>query len=196
MKLPQAADVANLASLLAPGLVILAVRARFRDGPTPELKDRIIAYAVASSAYYAAAHPLFHVEDGVQLWSWLWKLLFYFLVPVIVGLAVVLFDQSDAFYWITRKLKLRSTHHIPSAWDYAFSKIRKGTYILVKLADGSQYAGIMGKNSFASSASVERDLLIEEVWSIPDDGPWKVVEPRRAGLLCSKDIKWVEIFRR
>jgi hypothetical protein len=109
---------------------------------------------------------------------------------------IVALDQSNLFYKAARKLKLRTTHHIPAAWDYAFSQIVKGTFVLARLADGTRYAGIMGKGSFASSATAERDLYIEEVWVIKKDGPWTPMEPKRSVLLCGKDIKWVEIFNR
>ena len=195
-ELPSPSEIASLASLIAPGLIILGVRSRFRDSTGTQLKDQLVAYAVASSAYYAAIYPLFHVPNGLALPLWLWKFLQYFLVPALVSLVVVAFDQSEVFYKACHKLGLRLSHHIPSAWDFAFSKLIKGTFVLVKLNDGTQYAGVMGKASFASSSTAERDLYIQEVWSVPKRGPWKVLEPRRGVLLCGKDIRWVEIFRR
>jgi hypothetical protein len=85
---------------------------------------------------------------------------------------------------------------MPAAWDYAFSRIVQGTYVLVKLRDGTLYAGLMGKQSFASTATEERDLYLEEVWHIPENGPWTRTEPKRSVLLCGRDITWVEIFER
>ena len=194
--LPSAADITRLAGLLAPGFVILAIRGRFKDGAVPSLKDQVLGYAVASTAYYAAAYPIFHAQNGIEVWPWAWQLLQYFILPCLVAIVVVYFDQSEAFYKLCKKAGLRLTHHIPAAWDYAFSKIVKGTYVLVKLSDGTLYAGVMGKNSFASTAATERDLYLEEVWSVEEKGTWKAVEPRRSVLLCSKDIRWVEIFTR
>ncbi len=194
--LPSASEVTGLAGLLAPGLIILAIRARFKDGAVPELRDQVLGYCVVSVAYYAAAYPIFHASSGLLIAPWLWQLLQYFVVPIIVAFAVVVFDQSETFYEACKKLGLRLSHHIPAAWDYAFSGMIKGTYVLVKLQDGTQYAGLMGKRSFASSASSERDLFIEEVWSVEQQGVWKVVEPRRGVLLCGRDIRWIEIFAR
>ena len=195
INLPEATEVTRVAGLLAPGLIILGIRSRFKKGPPKELKDSAIAYTVASAAYYAAAYPLFHANNGLEIYPWLWQLLQYFLFPAFIGLVIVFADQSDWFYSWARKFKLRFSHHIPAAWDYAFSNLVQGTFVLVKLRDGTQYAGVMGRGSFASSASEERDLFIEEVWSVPNHGPWQVVEPRRSVLLCGSDIKWVEIFR-
>lgn len=195
-ELPSASQITSVVALLAPGLIILVIRNRFKGGPVATLQDQLLAYAVASGAYYAAAFPLFHVQDGLVLPSWAWQLLQYFLLPAIVGVAIAFFDQSEAFYAACRRVGLRPTHHMPAAWDYAFSRIVQGTYVLVKLQDGTLYAGLMGKHSFASTATAERDLYLEQVWSIEEKGPWKLVKPKRGVLLCGRDIRWVEIFER
>ncbi len=194
-ELPTAAEVAGLASLLAPGLIILGLKARFQNGSVPDLKEQIISYAVASAAYYAAASPLFHVRHGASVEPWLWHFLQYFIFPSVVGLVIVWFDQTEWFYQLCAKAGLRLTHHVPAAWDYAFSRIIKGTFVLVKLNDGTLYAGKMANRSFASSSTAERDLFLEEVWDA-DTKPWSPVIPKRGVLLCGKDVKWVEIFER
>jgi hypothetical protein len=193
---PTAKEITSLAMMLAPGLLILGIRARFKEGAIPELKDRLIAYAVASTAYYAVAGPLFYVPAGLELPAWLWAFLHYFLVPSAIAIALVVFDQKEWFYRIADFFGFQLAHHIPAAWDYAFSKLRRGTFIWVKLHTGTEYAGKMGRYSFASSSSTERDLYLEEVWRINDeDEPWTLMEPVRGVLLCGKDIQRVEIFK-
>lgn len=194
--LPSAADVTALVSLLAPGLVILGVRSRFTTANTPEIKDKVIAYAIASTAYIAAISPLFHVKGGIDLPSWLWSFLQYFAVPLCIGIAAAYVHQWNWLYRAAKRARLRVTHHMPAAWDYAFERMRKGTYVLVQLSDGTQFAGLMGPESFASSAREERDLLIEQVWKVGKDGKeWTPVTPDRSVLLCGKDIRYVEIFK-
>lgn len=195
-ELPTASEVANLASLLAPGLIILSIRSRFVSATIPDIKDKIVAYAVVSAAYVAATNPLFNVSWGVPLPDWLWRFQQFFALPVLLGLMAAYVHQLELSYWVARKIRLRLFHHMPAAWDFAFSKILKGTYVLVRLNDGTQVAGKMGRRSFASSAREERDLLIEEIWRVKDEGSWELVEPRRAMLLCGRDIKLVEIFER
>jgi hypothetical protein len=54
----------------------------------------------------------------------------------------------------------------------------------------------MGRSSFASSSTSERDLYLEEVWEMHGaNKPWTRLEPVRGVLLCGKDIQRVEIFR-
>ncbi|MFN3775269.1 DUF6338 family protein [Sphingomonas parapaucimobilis] len=192
--LPSAAELTKIATLLVPGLIILGIRTRFKEGAVAELKDRVVGYGVASATYYAVVAPLFHLSWGVELTPWLWALSHYYITPLFIGLAIVWFDQSEWFYTICSKAGFRLAHHIPAAWDYAFSKLSRGTFVWVKLNSGTEYAGKMGRSSFASSSTAERDLYLEEVWTIEDNGPWKRKEPKRGVLLCGKDIQRVEIF--
>jgi hypothetical protein len=85
-------------------------------------------------------------------------------------------------------------HPTAAAWDYAFGNIRTGTFVLITLNDGSEVAGLIGASSFASSSREERDLLLEQVWSIDAQGKWNQATPARSILLCGKDIRHVEIF--
>lgn len=195
-ELPKPSDIVSLVSLLAPGLLVLGVRNRFREGTPPELKLQLIHYAVASVAYITVVSPFFHINNGFVLPRWLWSLLQFGLVPIAIGIAIVWIDQSERFYQLCRWAGLRVSHHAPTAWDFAFSRVRRAAYVLVKLNDGTQYAGLMGSNSFASSNASERDLLLEEVWSVKGDDDWTKMSPGRAVLLCGKNIRYIEIFHR
>jgi len=192
--LPSATDLTGLATLLAPGLIILGIRARFKGGAKIELKDQIVGYAIASTGYYAAISPLFHVKGGCQLSPWLWGFCQFFLLPCIIGSLAVLIDQKEWIYRLSECVGVRLPHHLPAAWDYAFSRIQAGVYVWIKLSDGTEYAGLMGADSFASSSNAERDLYLEEVWTMNEDEPWTLLEPRRGVLLCGRDIVRIEIF--
>lgn len=183
-----------LASLLAPGLIILTVRSSVLAGPKPDFKDRIVHYAAISAIYYAVAFPLFNWKGGIEIEVGLWRILQYCLVPLIIGLVLAYEIQGQ---WLSRLGKfagLSLAHPTAAAWDFAFERIRGGTFVLVTLNDGSQVAGLLGASSFASSSREERDLLIERVWSIDEGGLWSEASPARSILLCGKDIRHVEIF--
>lgn len=194
--LPNAKELVELASLLAPGLIILGIRSRFKEGAPADLRDKTFNYGAISVAYLALSFPMFHADTGIYLASWLWQLCLYFAWPCAIGLLVVYADNSKWFYKACKRLGLRPSHHIPAAWDYAFSNMQRGTYVLVRLNDGTEFAGLMGTSSFASSTRDERDLLIQEVWKMPKTGPWERVSPPRSVLLCGKDIQFIELFHR
>ena len=193
--IPDAEKLKVLASLLAPGLIILTLRSAVQSGVKPDLKDRILHYASISAIYYAVAFPLFNWKGGVLINQSLWNFLQYFLVPTVVGVLLAYESQGEWLFRIAARSKLFLAHPIPAAWDFAFSKLRRGTFILVTLNSGDEIAGLMGSTSFASSSREERDLLIERVWTIAEDGEWREMEPARSILLCGKDIRHVEIFQ-
>ena len=181
--------------MLAPGLLISAIRARAVTGSVPDFKDQAISYGLISTAYFAAVTPLFHVGGGLDLPRWLWSFLQYFAVPVVIGLALSYLYQSGLSYKVAAKAKLHLAHHLPAAWDYVFEALPETAYLLVTLQDGTQIAGRWAKGSFASSSKDERDLLIAEMWSIADEGEaWSRLTPSRSILICGKDIRHVELI--
>lgn len=193
--IPNADDIAKLASLLAPGIIIMGVRARFRDSSPPSFTDKSINYALVSVAYSAAAYPVFHAKGWVELSGWLWQLLLSFLLPLAIGAIFVFFDKSERFYRFCDWLGLRPAHHVPTAWDYTFPRTTP-TYILVHLNDGALVAGVWKEGSFASSTAGDRDLLIAQLWKINEDGTeWSEIDPPRSMLICGGSVRMVEFIK-
>ena len=192
--LPSAANIKEIISLFAPGLIILWARSRVTAGPTPDLQERLISYALASTAYYGAVSPLFYVANGVSLPSWFWASLQYAFFPACLGWLLAYGSQRGWEYQIANNFGLQFSHHIPAAWDFAFSRIEEGTYILATLKDGSQVGGLYAGASFASSSKDERDLLIGDVWTVDNQNQWVRATPPRSALLCGGDIHYIEIM--
>ena len=193
--LPSATQITDLVSLLAPGLIISGIRVRAITGSTPDLKDRLISYGVISTAYFAAIAPLFNIEGGLELPRWLWSFLQYFALPVCIGVGLAYEYQFKISYIIAEKIRLHIAHHLPASWDYKFEGLPDTTFLLVTLNDGTQIAGLWAKGSFASSSKDERDLLIAEMWDIPEgEAQWEPLTPKRSILICSKDVRHIEFL--
>ena len=193
--LPNPTEIASLASMLAPGLIISTIRTRAITGSVPDIKDRLVSYALISTAYFAVTTPLFDVSWGVETPNWLASLLQNFILPIIVGIALAYIYQWQWTYQLAERFKLHVAHHLPAAWDYVFEGMPADTFVLATLVDGTQVAGKMTKDSFASSSKEERDLFIQEVWEIGEDGgEWTPLNPPRGILLCGKNVKFVEIY--
>ena len=192
--IPNAANIKALVSLLAPGFIIMSLRSRANAGPVQELPDRLLSYGFISAAYFAGATPLFSEKGGIALTAWQSDFLQYFGLPLVLGVISAYAAQAGLEYALAKKLKLHLAHHIPAAWDYTFNSLEEGTFVLVTLADGTTFRGLMGEHSFASSSREERDILLEEVWAEDASGTWTALQPRRSVLLCGKDIRYVEIF--
>jgi hypothetical protein len=195
MDLPKASDLQALIAALAPGLVILGIRDRFVAAPPPGLQERAISYAAVSAIYYAIATPMVTLVE--TQWGVLPLVAMAFqnvIVPALIGTLAALNAAHDwsARFW--EKLGIQPVHPAPTAWDYAFSRLPVGTFVLVTLSDGSTVAGVYARASFASSSAVERDLLIEDVW-IVRPGKWTRPKPERSVLLCGRDIRSVELLK-
>lgn len=195
----EALNVENLKAViaaLAPGLIILGIRQRFIAAPQPSFQDRALAYAGVSAIYYAMAHQFVaFCEAKLHVPPWTGDALEYVVLPALVGLLLGFTSANDVVDSALRKFGLAPIHQIPAAWDYAFSRLRGNTFVLVTLNDGSQVAGFFGKQSFASSSDKERDLLIEDVWVVNTRGPWTKPATEKSILLCGKDIRFVEFIR-
>ena len=118
--------------------------------------------------------------------------LIVFVSPVVIGLALGKSNQNDTIRRLLSKVGFRPIHVVPVGWDYKFSHIREAAWIIVTLTDNSQIAGFWGERSFASSEAEERDLYIEEVWIISEDGDWKPQDRSEGVLICSAQIKYIE----
>jgi hypothetical protein len=193
--LPTAANIKEIVSLFAPGMILLWAYSRVKAGPTPEFRDRLVSYAIASTAYFSAISPLFYVPEGMTVPQWLWTIWHYAFLPLTLGWGIAYSAQRGWEYDIAKFFKLQFSHHIPAAWDFTFSQMKESTYILATLKDGSQVGGLMGAASFASSSKDERDLLIEDVWNVNAKNEWTQAVPVRAALLCGGDINYIEIFK-
>ena len=191
--LPTASEITKLTGLLAPGIVILWVRARFRDTLPSKLAEKMTSYAMVSIAYSAVFYPIFHADGWMELPPWLWQLCLYFVVPLMVGMALAFFDKSERFYEWTEKVGLRPVHHEPTAWDYTFRK-RGPSFALVHLTDGSEVAGAWVEGSFASSTAGDRDILISQMWQITD-GAWTILDPPRSILICGGSVRMIEFIK-
>jgi len=194
MEFPDAKHVSELLQLITPGIIITALRARAISGIAPDLKDKVLEFGIVSVIYGALAGPIFHDPHGQALSPTVWALLYSLAVPFLVGIILAYIVAYRVTYGAAELIRLPLAHHIPTAWDYTFSALPSGAFILVTLSDGTTIPGRMSKNSFASSSGDERDLLIEELWQIDGDKAWTKVEPARSVLICGKDIRLVEVY--
>jgi hypothetical protein len=67
--------------------------------------------------------------------------------------------------------------------------------VLVTLADGSTVAGIFSARSFASSDAAERDLFLEQLYRVEDDGPWQPVPMNRGVWIRGEAIRAIEFLQ-
>ena len=193
--LTDAAALTDLVAILAPGFIILMFQEAYRVGVKPDLQSRLFAYAVASTAYFAAIAPIVRMAaDAIDLTPHWVQVLEYGVAPALLGILVALFRTQRWLDGVSRKLRLPPIHHIPTAWDWVFLQREPGAFVIAMLNNGERYAGPWNNKCFASSSGSERDLYLHEVWDAKADEDWICFEPRRGILICGRDIKSIEFF--
>ncbi len=152
-----------------------------------------INYAVWSWLIYilyhcniAAEHPLL---CGI-IWGGI-----IFISPIFVSLAILLLNKYELLRKVSRLLGLNMIDPIPTAWDYKFSKIEGERWVILTLVNDQYYAGLWGTNSFASSEAGERDIFLEEAYTIKEDGTWEKTVNTDGILIKGELIRAVQFFK-
>jgi Family of unknown function (DUF6338) len=104
--------------------------------------------------------------------------------------------QKDWGNWLASKFALSFVHVIPAAWDWRFSKAPGGgMFVMVTFENGETVGGFFGTNSFASSDTTERDLYIEEEYTVTEEGRWES-RPEKIGILIPmRGVRYIEFWQ-
>jgi uncharacterized protein DUF6338 len=183
---------------IVPGLVALFVRSKFITGRTPSPTENILSFVVLSLVYYSLT--IFVVERALSVQEpWVARVLVWVLLilvgPAVFGFVLGVAAQKEWTNWVADKLDLSIVHVIPAAWDWRFSKVpRGGMFVMVTLTSGDRVAGLFGSSSFASSDTAERDLYIEEEYTVTDQGAWEARIEKVGILISAKEIRYIEFW--
>lgn len=190
-------NVQLVIAFIVPGLIINYVRTRFTNGRMEKLSDGVLGYLSLTVVYYGLALPLLgyviNLPAGLARNFCWWALIL--IGPALFGMLLGIGVQHGWLRWLAHRLGLRPIHSVPVAWDWRFGACRGSCFVLVTLANGDTVAGIFGPGSFASSDPAERDIYLEELWDVPDDGgAWTRRDNRQGILLPAKEIRHVQFW--
>lgn len=148
------------------------------------------------------------------VWSWLLYILYHyntaaeypilcgiiwgciiFISPILVSLAILMLNKYEILRKISRLLGLNMIDPIPTAWDYKFSKTEGSRWVILILQNDQRYGGLWGSNSFASSEAGERDIFLEEAYTIKEDGTWEKIANTDGFLVKGEQIRSVHFFK-
>lgn len=183
---------------VVPGLIALFVRSRFIAGRAPSIAENLLIFIVLSLFYYSFTiffvKPVVALQEPWLLQAFAWISLIL-IGPTIFGFVLGVAAQREWFTRFANWFGLSVVHIIPTAWDWRFSSIpRDGLFVMVTLTSGERVAGHFSDRSFASSDAGERDLYIEEEYTVTNEGAWEA-RPERVGVLISaKEIRYIEFW--
>ena len=187
-------DYYYISVLIVPGVIITYVRAQFISGRMGKLSESILAYLTLTIIYYGLIGALISyvisLDHGLfKLFLW-WSLII--IGPAIFGILLGMAAQYGWGRWIAANLRLKVVHATPTSWDWRFANCPTARFVIVTLADGSTVAGIFGTESFASTEPTERDLYIQEIMDVSDEGAWAWRNEVTGILIAAKEIRFVE----
>lgn len=188
-------------AFLVPGFVLDSVLSTFqRRRPEPTQLSFLRLLTLSAINYAIWSWLVFLLVQspwlrGAPLFSALLWFLVIFIGPVVVGLVLSYSSQREFVRQFLQWIGLRPIQVIPTAWDWQFGRMDEPHWMLVTLRDGSQVAGYFGSRSYASSDPGERDLFVEQLWEIPEDGStWQPLRPGQGILISRNEIRHVEIW--
>lgn len=188
-------DVFMVLGFLVPGLVVLFVRSQFVTRRNLPHSAAVLSYFTVSIIYCAIAFPfvdyVLSIEEPHYAKALAWFSLI-FVGPAALGLLLGLNVQKNITLRFLRRLGLNPVHVMPTAWDWKFGNMSY-EWILVTLKDGTRFAGFCGGGSFASSEPSERDIYIQWVYDIDDDGVW-ISRGETGVLIAAAEIQTIEFW--
>ncbi len=181
---------------IVPGFIILFVRSQFITGRiSSNSKEAILSYLTITVIYGSLVFLLVDLTSLTLMPAsgLIWFCLFIFLVPIALGLLLGINSQKDFVRNLLRRCRLKLVHPIPTAWDWKFSRMSP-QWVLVTLKDDTRFAGFCSSESFISSDPNERDIYIEKVYDLGDDGTWSPPDDERGLLIAAGEIRTIEFW--
>lgn len=108
-----------------------------------------------------------------------------FLWPFVMAYILAKGVENDWLRRLGKWLGLNPKRIHPTGWDFRFIN-GESSYVLVKLKDGGYVAGLFQDESVAGSSPQERDLFLEKVFLVDENGKW-TEKDRTLGILIKAD---------
>lgn len=79
--------------------------------------------------------------------------------------------KGEELTWVDALFTSKSGYSpVPTAWDYAASRIAPGSFVRVYNADGTWLGGRALEDAFFTSYPEGREIYLEKAWSLDEDG--------------------------
>lgn len=121
-------------------------------------------------------------------------LLIVMLSPFIYGIVYAHLRRVGVVGWAWRQIRLKPLNPTATAWDYGFERGWTNLYIGVILTDGSSVYGRFDHHSNASSGVAGRDIHIEEVWDVNEEGDWTQPDTPRSVTISGDAVQSVTFW--
>jgi Family of unknown function (DUF6338) len=107
-----------------------------------------------------------------------------FLIPITIGFLSGVIPKS---VWLHRLLGGVMLNPEPSPWDFLFSDKKRCYGILFHLKSGSKIGGIYGSESYVSTFPHPKEIYVQSVCNIDENGKLLSIREKSAGMFISMD---------
>lgn len=189
-------------AFLIPGFIITSSTKRVMPIVEKEYKTRIFENFIYSFLnIFLWSIPIYKIYLNIEWWKkeyillWIIALLIIFISPVTIALIIIILNKKETLRRICGYFDINFIDTEPSAWDFKF-KDMENEWVIITLSNEKVIAGFIGKNSFISSNSKERDLYIDEVYKINKYGEWTKRNRTNGIWIKNEEIKSIEFLKK
>lgn len=153
-----------------------------------------LTYSIINCAIWCWAYSWVVNSVELSMKYWLLLLVITLIGASVLGLIIGCFKYQNGFEKLLKKIRIKKSQPIPSAWDYFFSK-QETVWVIVTSKNGKTIYGLYADNSFASSDPEERDLFIEKTYILENGKTWIEDESSLGILLSQNEIETIEFLK-
>lgn len=182
---------------LVPGFVlssVLAMTFRRRSNSPADLTIQYLTLSCVNHGFWSWLIALMLHDDWFlqrPVVSSFLAFVILFVSPIAFGVLATAFSQKPWAPQLLAAFGFKLHRFIPTAWDFKFGQ-EKAAWLIVRLKDGSTVFGYFGSSSFAGDEPQDRDLYLEEVYTLDDSGQWTRVADTGGILIPATEIASVE----
>lgn len=194
MNIPNTEALLLLVVFVVPGYlfqsVLSALHPRAQERPEILLL-RFVGFSCINFGIWYSQFPLIDFENDPKF-SFLRLVVILVVSPGVLGLFVAKVRIWGWRDWFLRELNFHPINPIPTGWDYKFSRTHLPSFVIVILKDGTNIHGWYGPNSMASSQEKDRDLYLEQLYTIDHQGKW-IASVKSEGIwIQGSEVKYIE----
>lgn len=195
------------AQYLLAGYVVIIARSRFVAGLRPKPAELIIEAVIFSLWVQmivlcgAAIVGLIGVTAMLEArfgadWldgdvSFLVQVL---VVPAVFGAALGYNLSAGWKHALLRRLSLPVTHPVETGYDYKFGNQPEPCILLITYFDGTVIAGFFGEKSLAASNPDRRDIYLEYLYAVGEDGNIGEAPVKRSAVVSLDQVRSIEFL--
>jgi len=191
-------QVLLLIVFIIPGFILMRVKRLAYPTVEETFQNTLVDALALSCLVHALCSPLWYwVLAGHRYPGrpWLFMVQIFvilFVVPILLGFTYILGFRRDRFRGLREFMGI--PHPDPTAWDYHFRKGR-AYWVWLTFKSGRVMAGLFGPNSFASSFPHMRDLYVEKLLRLDENGSVvELIENSSGALVAMEDLERIEFF--